>query len=48
MLDFFKGYFEGKIIAVVPPSVRMPQHIAEKMLLLQLLKRFEGRRLPIH
>ena len=42
MLDFYGDYFEGKIIAVVPPSVRMPQHIAEKTLLLQLLKSREG------
>ncbi|CAI5717458.1 unnamed protein product [Peronospora effusa] len=42
MLDFFEEYFEGKVIAVVPPSVRMPQHIAEKTLLLQLLERHEG------
>ena len=30
MLDFFEDYLEGKIIAVVPPSVRMPQNIARK------------------
>ena len=41
MLDFYGDYFEGKIIAVVPPSVRMPQHIAEKTLL-QLLERRDG------
>ena len=39
MLDCFEDYFEGKVIAVVPPSIRMPQHIAEKTLLLQLLVR---------
>ncbi|CAI5746289.1 unnamed protein product [Peronospora destructor] len=42
MLDFFEEYLEGKVIAVVPPSVRMPQHIAEKTLLLQLLERRKG------
>ena len=42
MFDFFEDYLEGKVIAVVPPSVRMPQHIAEKTLLLQLLERREG------
>ena len=41
MLDFFKKYLEGKVIAVVPPFVRMTQHIAEKTLLLQLLERCE-------
>ena len=40
--DFFEDYLEGKIIAVVPPSIRMPQHIADKTLLLQLLGRREG------
>ncbi|CAI5717700.1 unnamed protein product [Peronospora effusa] len=42
MLDLFEEYLEGKVIALVPPSVRMPQHIAEKTLLLQLLERREG------
>ena len=42
MFDFFEDYLEGKVIAVVPLSVRMPQHIAEKTLLLQLLERREG------
>ena len=37
MLDFSEDYLEGKVIAVAPPSVRMPQHIAEKTMLLQLL-----------
>ena len=32
MLVFFKEYLEGKAIAVVLPSVRMPQHIVEKTL----------------
>ena len=41
MLDFYEDYLEGKIIADVPPSVRTPQHIAEKTLLLQLLVRRE-------
>ena len=43
MLDFFEEYLEGKVIAIVPPYVRMPQYIAEKTLLLQLLERSEGR-----
>uniref|UniRef100_A0AAV1TRX4 Uncharacterized protein n=1 Tax=Peronospora matthiolae TaxID=2874970 RepID=A0AAV1TRX4_9STRA len=42
MLDFFEEYLEGKVIAIVPPYVRMPQYIAEKTLLLQLLERSEG------
>ena len=42
MLDFLEDYLEGKVLAVVPPSVRMTQHIAEKTLLLQLLERREG------
>ena len=41
-LTFFEDYLEGKVIAVVSPSVRMPQHIVEKTLLLQLLERREG------
>ena len=41
MLDFFAAYFKGKVIAIVPPYVRMPQYIAEKTLLLQLLERKE-------
>ena len=43
MLDFVKKYLEGKVIAVVPPSIRMSQRIAEKTLLLQLLKSREGK-----
>uniref|UniRef100_A0AAV1U7U0 Uncharacterized protein n=1 Tax=Peronospora matthiolae TaxID=2874970 RepID=A0AAV1U7U0_9STRA len=42
MLDFFEEYLEWKVIAIVPPYVRMPQYIAEKTLLLQLLERSEG------
>ena len=39
---FFEEYLEGKVIAIVPPYVRMPQYIAEKTMLLQLLGRSEG------
>uniref|UniRef100_M4BZW3 Uncharacterized protein n=1 Tax=Hyaloperonospora arabidopsidis (strain Emoy2) TaxID=559515 RepID=M4BZW3_HYAAE len=28
-----KRILEGKVLAIVPPSIRMPQHIAEKTLL---------------
>ena len=42
MLEYYEAYLEGKVLAVVPPSIRMPQHIAEKTLLLQLLERREG------
>ena len=42
MLDFFEAYLEGKVIAIVPLYVRIPQYIAEKTLLLQLLGRSEG------
>ncbi|TDH67910.1 hypothetical protein CCR75_009247 [Bremia lactucae] len=38
MLDFLKAYLEGKVIAIASPYVRMPQHIVEKTLLLQLLE----------
>ena len=43
MIDFFEAYLEGKVIAIVPPYVRVPQFIAEKTLLLQLLERSEGK-----
>ena len=39
---FYEKYFEDNVISVVSPSVRMPQHIAEKTLLLKLLERREG------
>ena len=39
MLDFLKNTSKARAIEVVPPSVHMPQHIAEKTLLLQLLER---------
>ena len=42
MLDFFEAFLEGKVIAFVPPFLRMPKYIAEKTLLLQLLERSEG------
>ena len=42
MLDYLETYLEGRLIAVVPPYVRMPLHIAEITLLLQLLERREG------
>ena len=38
-LDVFEAYLEGKVIAIVPSYMRMPQYIAENMLLLQLLER---------
>ena len=38
MPDFFLAYLEGKVFAVLPPYVRMPQNIAEKTMLTQLLK----------
>ena len=37
---FYEAYLEG--IAIVPPYVHMPQYIAEKTLLRQLLERQEG------
>ena len=40
--SFYEKYFEDNVISVVSPSVRMPQHIAEKTLLLKLLERREG------
>ena len=40
-LIFFKDYLKVKTIAVVPSSIRMPQHIAKRMLL-QLLESREG------
>ncbi|TDH72030.1 hypothetical protein CCR75_004872 [Bremia lactucae] len=42
MLDFLETYLKGKVLAIVPPYVRMPNYIAEKTLLLQLLERSEG------
>uniref|UniRef100_M4BUP7 Uncharacterized protein n=1 Tax=Hyaloperonospora arabidopsidis (strain Emoy2) TaxID=559515 RepID=M4BUP7_HYAAE len=42
MLDYLETYLEGRLIAVVPPYVWMPPHIAETTLLLQLLERREG------
>ena len=42
MLDFFEAYLEGQVIALVPPYVHMPQYIAEKTLLIQLLERSAG------
>uniref|UniRef100_M4C5M1 Uncharacterized protein n=1 Tax=Hyaloperonospora arabidopsidis (strain Emoy2) TaxID=559515 RepID=M4C5M1_HYAAE len=42
MLDFFEAYLEGQVIATLPPYVRMPQYIAEKTLLIQLLKGSAG------
>ena len=33
MLDFFKAHLQGRVIAIVPPYVRMPQYSAEKTLL---------------
>ena len=44
----FYAYLEKKVIAVVPPFVRIPQQIAEKTLLLQLLERREGDKAPDH
>ena len=38
MLDSFESYLIGGAIALVLPYVRMPQYIAEKTLLPQLLK----------
>ena len=46
ILDFFESYLEGKVIAIVPPYVRMPHYIAEKTLLLQLLGQEEGETFP--
>ena len=42
MLDFFEAYLEEKIIAIVPPYLRMPKYNAEKTLLFKLLERSEG------
>ena len=42
MLNFFEAYLEGKVIAIATPYVRMPQYIADKTLLLQLLELQEG------
>uniref|UniRef100_M4C4A7 Uncharacterized protein n=1 Tax=Hyaloperonospora arabidopsidis (strain Emoy2) TaxID=559515 RepID=M4C4A7_HYAAE len=41
MLDYPETYLEGRLIAVVLPYVRMPPHIAETTLLLQILERRE-------
>ena len=46
MLVFFEAYLEGKVIAIAPSYVRMPQQIAEKTLLLQLLEQKEGETEP--
>ncbi|KAF1322649.1 hypothetical protein FI667_g11031, partial [Globisporangium splendens] len=35
-LDFFETYLEGELVAIVPPQVRMPKHVAERTLLAQL------------
>ena len=41
MLEYYEAYLEGKVVAIVPSSIQIPQHIAEKILLLQLLERRE-------
>jgi len=35
-LDFFETYLEGMLVAIIPPHVRMPKHVAERTLLAQL------------
>ncbi|CAH0473450.1 unnamed protein product [Peronospora belbahrii] len=42
MADCLKTCLESKVIAVIPPYVRMPKHIGEKTLLLQLLQAHAG------
>uniref|UniRef100_M4BSP5 Uncharacterized protein n=1 Tax=Hyaloperonospora arabidopsidis (strain Emoy2) TaxID=559515 RepID=M4BSP5_HYAAE len=41
MLEYYEAYLEGNVVAIVPSSIQIPQHIAEKILLLQLLERRE-------
>ncbi|KAF1328935.1 hypothetical protein FI667_g6345, partial [Globisporangium splendens] len=36
-VKFFEDYLEGTVVAVVPPRILMPEHIAEKTILMQLL-----------
>uniref|UniRef100_K3WHA8 Uncharacterized protein n=1 Tax=Globisporangium ultimum (strain ATCC 200006 / CBS 805.95 / DAOM BR144) TaxID=431595 RepID=K3WHA8_GLOUD len=36
-LDYFETYLEGLLIATVPPIVRMPEHLAERTLLAQMV-----------
>ena len=46
MFDIFEAYSEGKVIAIASPYLLMPQYIAEKTLLLQLLERRDRERNP--
>uniref|UniRef100_M4BVA0 Uncharacterized protein n=1 Tax=Hyaloperonospora arabidopsidis (strain Emoy2) TaxID=559515 RepID=M4BVA0_HYAAE len=43
VLGFFEAFLEVQVIAIVPPHVRMPQYVAEKTLLIQLLERSAGK-----
>ncbi|KAF1333740.1 reverse transcriptase, partial [Globisporangium splendens] len=36
-VKFFEDCLEGTVVAVVPPRISMPEHIAEKTILMQLL-----------